>query len=40
MKMNNVLVVYKQIELQFDEERQLLPVNGIKINTISYDEKP
>jgi transposase len=39
-KMNNVLVVYKQIELQFDEEGQLLPVKGTKINTISYDEKP
>jgi transposase len=39
-KMNDVLVVYKQIELQFDEEGQLLPVNGTKINTISYDEKP
>jgi transposase len=39
-KMNNVLVVYKQIELQFDEEGQVLPAKGIKINTISYDEKP
>jgi transposase len=39
-KMNNVLVVYKQIELQFDEEGQLLPTKGAKINTISYDEKP
>jgi transposase len=40
IKMNKVLVVYKQIELQFDEEGQLLPANGIKSNTLSYDEKP
>jgi transposase len=39
-KMHNVLVVYKQIELQFDEQGQVLPFNGIKTNTISYDEKP
>jgi transposase len=38
--MHNVLVVYKQIELQFDEEGQVLPSNGAKINTVSYDEKP
>ena len=39
-KMHDVLVVYKQIELQFDEEGQILPSNGTKINTVSYDEKP
>jgi len=39
-KMHDVLVVYKQIELQFDENGQVLPSEGIKINTISYDEKP
>jgi transposase len=39
-KMHNVLMVYKQIELQFDENGQVLPTEGIKINTISYDEKP
>jgi len=39
-KMHDVLVVYKQIELQFDEDGQVLPSEGIKINTISYDEKP
>jgi transposase len=39
-KMNNVLVVYKQVELQFDEEGELLPAVGTKINTVSYDEKP
>ena len=39
-KMHDVLVVYKQIELQFDEEGKILPVEGQKINTISYDEKP
>ena len=39
-KMRDVLVVYKQIDLQFDEEGQILPANGTKINTVSYDEKP
>ena len=39
-KMHDVLVVYKQIELQFDDEGEILPVEGQKINTISYDEKP
>jgi transposase len=39
-KMHNVLIVYKQIEMQFDELGQLLPFKDIKINTLSYDEKP
>jgi len=41
--MHDVLVVYKQVELQFDErEQHLTPnnTNGKKINTVSYDEKP
>jgi transposase len=39
-KMHDVLVVYKQIELQFDEQGQVIPSVGKKINTVSYDEKP
>jgi transposase len=39
-KMHEVLVVYKQIELQFDEEGGILPFEDTKVNTISYDEKP
>lgn len=39
-KMHEVLVVYKQIEMQFDEQGRLLPFEGTRINTISYDEKP
>ena len=39
-KMNDVLVVYKQVELQFDEKGHILPSEGKKINTVSYDEKP
>ena len=39
-KMHEVLVVYKQIELQFDEDGEVLPTESTKINTISYDEKP
>ena len=39
-KMHDVLVVYKQIEMQFDEQGNILPFEDVKINTISYDEKP
>ena len=39
-KMHDVLVVYKQIEMQFDNQGNLLPFEDIKVNTISYDEKP
>ena len=39
-KMHDVLVVYKQIELQFDDEGEILPAEGQKVNTVSYDEKP
>jgi hypothetical protein len=39
-KMHDVLVVYKQVEMQFDENGDLLPFEDVKINTISYDEKP
>jgi len=39
-KMHDVLVVYKQIEMQFDEQGNLLPFTDVRVNTISYDEKP
>lgn len=40
-KMHDVLVVYKQVAMLFDEEGQLLiPVEEQDIHTISYDEKP
>lgn len=39
-KMHDVLIVYKQVEMQFDEQGNLLPFDDVKINTISYDEKP
>lgn len=39
-KMHDVLVVYKQIEMQFDKDGNLLPFVDVKTNTISYDEKP
>jgi transposase len=39
-KMHDILVVYKQIEMQFDEQGNLLPFADVKTNTISYDEKP
>ena len=40
-KMHDVLVVYKQVSLQFDENGNIIiPADGIKTVTLSYDEKP
>lgn len=40
-KMHDVLVVYKQVEMQFDKERNIImPDNGHLKHTLSYDEKP
>lgn len=41
-KMHNVLLVYKQLSLQFDEDGNLLPFpgDGQMVHVLSYDEKP
>ena len=41
-KMHNVLLVYKQLSLQFDETGQLLPLDedGQVVHVLSYEEKP
>ena len=40
-KMHNVLLVYKQLEMQFDENGNLLPFDGDEVvHVVSYDEKP
>ena len=41
-KMHNVLLVYKQLSLQFDENGELLPFEDDEqlVHVISYDEKP
>lgn len=40
-KMHNVLVVYKQLSMQFDEDGNLLPFDdGEVTHILSYDEKP
>ncbi len=40
-KMHNVLLVYKQLSIQFDENGVLLPwENGEIVHVLSYDEKP
>ena len=41
-KMHNVLVVYKQISMRFDENGALIPYEGEEeeTHTVSYDEKP
>ena len=40
--MHDVLVIYKQIELRFDEEGKLIPFSSDEkaVHTLSYDEKP
>lgn len=40
-KMHNVLLVYKQLSLQFDEAGQIIPFDdGEVTHVLSYDEKP
>lgn len=41
-KMHNVLLVYKQLSLQFDENGRLIPFpeDGQVVHVLSYDEKP
>ena len=39
-KMHDVLVIYKQVSMQFDEEGNLRPFEGTPVHTLSYDEKP
>lgn len=41
-KMHNVLLVYKQLSLQFDEDGNLLPFENEEqpVHVLSYDEKP
>ena len=41
-KMHNVLLVYKQLSMQFDEDGNLIPweKGGTIIHVLSYDEKP
>lgn len=40
-KMHDVLLIYKQVEMQFDEDGGILiPEEGSMTHTISYDEKP
>jgi transposase len=40
-KMHDVLVVYKQVSMQFDENGNIIiPDDGVQTVTLSYDEKP
>lgn len=39
-KMHNVLLVYKQLQMQFDESGNLIPFEGMPVHVLSYDEKP
>lgn len=39
-KMHNVLLVYKQLEMQFDESGNLMVSDITPVHVLSYDEKP
>lgn len=39
-KMHDVLVIYKQVSMQFNEDGSLMPFEGMPVHTLSYDEKP
>lgn len=39
-KMHNILLVYKQLEMQFDESGKLIISEDTPIHVLSYDEKP
>ena len=39
-KMHNVLLVYKQLEMQFDESGKLIISEDTPMHVLSYDEKP
>lgn len=40
-KMHDVLLVYKQVSMQFDEDGNIIiPEDGIMVHTVSCDEKP
>lgn len=39
-KMHNVLLVYKQLEMQFDKSGKLIVSDDIPVHVLSYDEKP
>lgn len=39
-KMHNVLLVYKQLEMQFDESGKLIVSDDAPVHVLSYDEKP
>jgi len=39
-KMHDVLVIYKQVSMQFDGEGNPRPFEGVPVHTLSYDEKP
>lgn len=39
-KMHNVLLVYKQLEMQFDESGNFIVTDTVPVHVLSYDEKP
>ncbi len=40
IRMHDVLVIYKQVSMQFDEDGNLMPFEGVPVHTLSYDGKP
>ncbi len=39
-KMHDILVIYKQVEMQFNQDGTLKPFEKEMVHTVSYDEKP
>lgn len=39
-KMHNVLLVFKQLEMQFDDAGEIIVSDGMPVHVLSYDEKP
>lgn len=37
---HDILVIYKHVEMQFDEEGKMIPFENESVHTLSYDEKP
>ena len=37
---HDVLVIYKQMEMQFDQDEKRIPFEKDAVHTLSYDEKP
>ncbi len=40
VRRKDALVIYKQASVQFDKDGSLMPLEGVPVHTLPYDEKP